>query len=355
MTPTLALLATLYPLASTINSLSQLNRAIHAAQLPAHQAVGFLTRGNYQSVASILPKENTTEGGPGLRVKLYTDLEHLEQAVVSGDIIAGLSSSPPANDDGHLSVFPAGLITLKSMLVAPGSDTLQLRQALDAAIVRTIHNGTYESLESKYFISDGFKSVAAFSCGIEPTNFDFPPAGSATGALADVLSNGELRMGGFESDWGYQGNYRVDPMTGYWVEYMNAIFAHFKAAYPSVSLVHVWNTTSNNVMQDVLEGRADATLPYFHLNGWYGGNSQARTEVFEPSCTVEGAEDVFFTLGAAAAARDTLSAGEIAAIAVCAGVAALAAVLLLLMVHRERQGTPMFKPLVPPADTKMPA
>ena len=32
-----------------------------------------------------------------------------------------------------------------------------------------------------------------------------------------------FRVGGFQSNWGYQGNYQLDPATGFWPEFYNII------------------------------------------------------------------------------------------------------------------------------------
>ena len=71
--------------------------------------------------------------------------------------------------------------------------------------MRAIEEGGYQSLEAKYFASNGFDSVAAFSCGIDPEKFPFPPAAEATGLLAAALTRGTLRVGALgPSNWGYQ-------------------------------------------------------------------------------------------------------------------------------------------------------
>ena len=53
--------------------------------------------------------------------------------------------------------------------------------------------GRYQTLESKYFKSNGFDTVAAFTCGVDPAKFPYPPAASATGALGRALARKTLR------------------------------------------------------------------------------------------------------------------------------------------------------------------
>ena len=90
------LVLALLPAFGAIESVSQLNAAIQAGPL---RTVGFLSQGNYQGVASVLPKLKE-DGGP-LEVKIFESLEEIEAAVVKGEILAGGSTSRPANEDGR--------------------------------------------------------------------------------------------------------------------------------------------------------------------------------------------------------------------------------------------------------------
>ena len=99
----------------------------------------------------------------------YDSLEEIEAAVVDGKILAGLSTSRPDNADNKLVEFPASLITMRAPMYRPPDgvvalDSQQLREAVDAATVRAIADGGYQALEAKYFESNAFDSVAAFSC-----------------------------------------------------------------------------------------------------------------------------------------------------------------------------------------------
>ena len=131
-----------------------------------------------------------------------------------------------------LAEFGATLISMRASLFKPAGDpapdSQQLREAIDAALVRAIHAGDYQRIESQYFASNGFESVAAFTCGINPDYFTFPDAASATGQLKDVLDAKELKVAALgPSNWGYQGNYEEEDPSGLWPDYMNAVFAQF--------------------------------------------------------------------------------------------------------------------------------
>ena len=106
-------------------------------------------------------------GGP-LKVVYYDSLEEIEAAVVDGKILAGLSTSRPDNADNRLVEFPASLVTMRAPMYRPPDgmaalDSQQLREAVDAATVRAIADGGYQALEAKYFASNAFDSVAAFT------------------------------------------------------------------------------------------------------------------------------------------------------------------------------------------------
>ena len=63
--------------AQLIDSVNKLNAYIESGV--GSQSVGFLSTGNYQAIASILPK-SVEQGGP-LRVKIFESLETITAAV----------------------------------------------------------------------------------------------------------------------------------------------------------------------------------------------------------------------------------------------------------------------------------
>lgn len=339
-------------LASTarIESVNQLAAAIESGPL---SSVGFLSQGNYDAVASVLPK--TVEQGGKLEVKIYADLEELEDAVISDEVLAGLSTSRPHNDNGFLTEFSAGLITMRAPMFAPigGSiDSEQLREAIDAATVRAIAAGDYQRLETQYYQSNDFESTAAFTCGLDPSKFPFPKAASASGLLADVLSSKELRLGALgPSNWGYQGNYLLEDPPGFWPDYLNAIMSYFTAEYgDAIQVKRVWNSSSNGVMDSVLGGNAHMTEPYWTVSAWYNG--RARSEHFELGCTVLGTESIIFTKGLIPAPTtppappppppEGLATWAIAVIAIVSSAALIFLFVLGFIISREKAGAPVF-------------
>lgn len=334
MRPRLALLLATSATVCAISSINELTAAINQGPV---RAVGFLSRGNYDAIASVLPK-STADGGP-LEVQIFADLEAIEAAVVSGEILAGLATSRPENEDGHLNEFPASLITMRAPMFKMGAESQQLREAIDAAAVRAIHAGEYERLESQYFASDKFDSVASFTCGVDPSKFPFPPSATATGLLAEVLSSQELKVGALgPSNWGYQGNYLLDPPSGFWPDYLNAVMAEFTKAYPGVVAKRVWNGTSVGVMHDVLEGQAHMTDIYWTVPAWF--ENRARSETFELGCTVLGTDSIFFAKNMRGGGL--LPTWAVALLAVGGLLLLLTCGLVAIMVRKEKQGTPIF-------------
>jgi len=342
-----------------IDSVSVLGSRI-ASGTGSERAVGFLSTGNYDAVSSVLPR--TVENGGPLEVVVFDSLEGMEAAVLNGTIVAGLSTSRPANPDGTLVEFGAGLVTMRAPMYRPSDgeaalDSQHLREAMDAATVRVIADGSRQALEAQYFASNGADHLAAFSCGIDESKFPFPAAADAQGLLAAVLARGSLRVGALgPSSWGWQGRYTEDPITGYWPEYLQAILGKFNEAYvdgtrlvSGIALERVWNSSSDGVFESVLTGAADVTEPYMTVSAFY--HDRARTEHLELGCTVMGSENIFFTkapVSAVPSIQDDddeledwligiIVAGAVALCALC--------VLIAVMMYREKAGKPLFMTL----------
>ena len=338
--------------AQLIDSVNLLGSTI-ASGTGGERAVGFLSTGNYHAVSSVLPR--SIEDGGQMEVVLFDSLEEIEAAVLDGTIVAGLSTSRPENPNGTLVEFPASVVTMRAPMYRPSDgeaalDSQHLREAMDAATVRAIADGSYQALESQYFASNGFDSVAAFSCGIDVTKFPFPAAADAQGLLAAVLARGSLRVGALgPSNWGYQGRYTQDPITGFWPEYLEAILSKFGEAYPGIALERVWNSSSDGVMESVLSGATDVTEPYWTVSGWFHG--RARSEHLELGCTVLGTESIFFTKAPVSAVQpsreDDNELEDWLIGLIVAGAAALCALctLIAVMTHREKAGRPLFTTL----------
>jgi len=334
-----------------IKNLQELNEHIAANPETSWAKVGFLSQGNYDSVKSVLPK-STDDGGP-LTVVISQDIAEIEQEVLDGNLAAGLSTSCPDNTNGQFNTFGAGLITPRASFFTIGdesspTDSTQLKEAWDAAIIRSIADGDYETIESQYWESNKFDSVGAFTCSIDVSLFPFPPADQATGLLQKVLSTGVLTMGALgPNNWGYQGNYLISDPTGLWPDYVNKIFDKFNTAYGgNIQLNRVFNESSASVMQYVLDGTADLTEPYWTLSASH--DDRARTHLFDLSCTVLGTESCFFSSSQSSAPTsessndDSFPGWAIAVIVILGLLLISGSAFLCLIICREKQGKPMF-------------
>jgi len=354
-----------------IMSVNDLNEAFD--DVPSLK-VGFLSRGNYESIQSVLPRE--TANGGKLEVVLFASLEELETAVLEGDVVAGLATSKPANGDRLLNEFGAGLITPRASFFGGDANSKTMMQAIDAAIVRVIAKGTYQQIEAKYFKSNGYESVAALTCSPTPDFFPFPVMVNETDTsmLKDMFDSGVLKVGSLgkldavtgatgPAQWGYQGDYSANPPTGFWPEYEAAIFDELFTAYPAASngdpitVTRVWNASSVGVMDAVSDGGAHMTAPYWTVPAFY--NDVTRHYDLSMGCTTLGTEQWFFTkremIKASLSDDEGLSGGVIAGITIAVIFMVMACSLLLYMIRKEKKGNPVFSPLlVGPGDKDQP-
>jgi len=330
--------------AADITSVSELN-AFETATL----RVGFLSRGNYESVQSVLPQEVANNGK--LEVVIFKHLEDLEDAVETGTVDAGLTTSRPLNDDGLLWEFGAGIVTPKAPFFVLGEAGQGMREAVDAAVVRVIAAGIYQQLETKYFKSNNFVTVAALTCSPDPDRFPFPEAATLPqdSVLREVLASKVLKVGSLgetPANWGYQGDYTVEPATGFWPEYEAAIYEELNKEYGELQVERVWTGTSAGVIDSLLDGNASMIAPYWTVPAFY--KDRARSHHMALGCTVLGTEQWFFTKRtptSAAPVGEPASAGVVAAIIAVVVVAVLFLVLLVVMIRKERAGSPLFTPL----------
>eukprot|EP00958_Prasinococcus_capsulatus_P025641 scaffold4404_cov383-Prasinococcus_capsulatus_cf.AAC.6 len=236
-------------------------------------------------------------------------------------------------------------------------------QAWDAAITRAIGKGKYAEIEEKH---EPFEGIASFSCSPDDDAFAFPTEEEATGMLKDVLMSGKLRVAALGPyNWGVDGNYQVTPATGFWPEYMDAIFGEFQLAYPGVEMERVWYETSGETMDAIVNEECHLSEPYWVQPSFYNG--VPRSQAFKMSCTTMGYESRFFTKmdDPEPSDDDGLSEGAIIAIVVsrwmgmpspassCACISSVVAfaflVMIVCLVHHERRGRPMFAPLLGPS------
>lgn len=128
-------------------------------------------------------------------------------------------------------------------------ESVSIRKLLDAAIVRCISNGTWQSVERKYQASNGFESVSAWTCPATEASFPFPSP------LPSTLRLGCLgTSSGGPPNWGYQGNYQHAPPTGLWPEIETRLGE-------AISIQRVYYNSSAAVMNAVLQGTSTCGCP----------------------------------------------------------------------------------------------
>lgn len=312
-----------------IASLADLNKAFD--DVTSH-TIGFLSEANYKTVQSLLPEE--VGNGGKLVVKIYADLQHLEDAVVNGSVIAGLTTYSPEDATGKLNVFGTGRITPQSAFFKPGNDGDAMKKAFDAALVRVINSGDHKTIRDNA-LKNGWAILQVDTCSNQEDHFPFPALAnlSDTDVLKGVIDRGVLRVSGLGPvtgpNWGIQGNWQKATPSGFWPEYEAIIYQKIIDQYPlsdgtNLTVEHVWADTSLQVMDSVLAGDSDMTAPYMIIAGSHN-DTTPRHYKMEVGCTAIGAEQQFFTL------RPTLTQVQAGpAVKVTAGLASSFLVLAML-------------------------
>lgn len=197
-----------------------------------------------------------------------------------------------------------------ALLAAPTSGASQkttssLVRAFNAAFVRIVADKDWETIVSKY--SKAF--AASWTCSGAPNQYAFPSATSLTASdvLKDVLDSGKLRVLGFQANWGTDGDYTQNPVTGFWPDILEALVAKMRTEYskPALAIERVYLPTSAKILTALKQGtgapaanQAHMTEPYFFGSSLMDGDDGLkyfRHEKFTMSCTIGGAQHTVFT------------------------------------------------------------
>lgn len=265
-----------------ITSRWQLNDALERGP---NRRMGFLSQANFNSVHTVLSKK--------VEPVIFSHTEDIYQALESGDVIAGLISGMP--NSSRATGFSSDLISLRSFQMKPGPDSEHLMQAVDAAVVRTHHNG--ELLKAQ-LANPPFQAVEVHTCRAEePEKVPFPNSATATGLLKNVLQTRKLKILAYGNasdlpNWHQDGNYKVAPPTGFWPEYMDYFMKHFRDAYgDDIELERVWMKAGGTNM--VLSGAIHMTEPYYIYENLHNNEPKKWNHRF--SCVVMGYEQQFIS------------------------------------------------------------
>lgn len=291
----------------------------------ANNKVGFLTQANYNSVKSLLHSSVTP--------KIIDHLAPLEEAVLNGSIIAGVTSTRPVDCEENIMCFPSGLVTTRGIMFAPGVSQKR-RNLINRALVTFLTNGSATSIENYYAEAHGMEVVNVNDCPWDTSVWNI------SGLSSDDYN---FRVACLEANWGYQGNYLLDDPTGFWPELYNGIEASIGANF-----TRLYYSGSNDVMAAIESDEADITEPYWTIGGIY--KDQPRVELFKKSCTVLGTDSVFFTKKTMAISTSSgvadwvvilLSIGGGLAFIICVGLACFSC----HIIRKEKEGNPLFMQL----------
>jgi len=271
-------------LSSQLSTRLQLNAAVEAG---TNKKMGFLSEANYKTVHTVLSSQ--------VEPVIYTSTDDLYKAVEDGTVLGALMSGQP---DAKFIAFSTDLISPRAFQMMPGSTSRDLLEAVDAAVVRSHNAADIRRAEER---NPPFKAVEVHTCRSDDVSkVPFPDSGTATGLLADVLANKRLRILSYglpddKPDWHQDGNYQVDPPTGFWPDYMDSWMGHFREAYGSdIILERVWMTAGGT--DNVLNGTIHMTEPYYIYENLYNDRLKKWSHAF--SCIVMGYEQQFFAMKA---------------------------------------------------------
>eukprot|EP00981_Chlorochromonas_danica_P001949 scaffold403_cov183-Ochromonas_danica.AAC.5 len=288
--------------------------------------------GNYIVVKNTLP--STVEP------VVVSTVDQLSHMISNGTLLAGLLTQIPPSGFNQ---FSSGILSPQAILLAPNSSSL-LRKALDAAIVRVLESGG-----PFQFARDNAPMVVteANSCMAEADYYPFPSLTEV--ATEEWFVRGTIRIASLGNvNWDNTGNYQVDPPTGFWPEYYEAISAQLVKAYnssttPFNGFTRTYYASSDGVLGSVISGNTEGSEPYFVVDASYQG--QGRSQAFVFSCFALASGSTFYTKRSGGSSGPVLSDGAYAGIAIGAVALIVFVCFIIYMIVKERRGEPLFMPL----------
>jgi hypothetical protein len=259
---------------TTPRHVTQLHDYLEAKTNPT---VGVLSQGNFDSVHHLVPDKT--------KPVIFSHVDDLVAHTRNGSVDASLISGLPENEKG-LVLFSSTLVSVRAMFTAEPADTL--RRAIDAAIVRALHDNADRQAAAN---NPPFDFVAVHTCRTDEVDrFPFPTP-VAGDRLQKAVARGKLRIAALGPyDWGQDGNYKADPPTGFWPEFYKAVEGHFNTQY-GVGFERVYNGSSAGTMNLLETDEADATEPYWTVDAYHKGTP--RPHAFVYSCTTLGYDSTF--------------------------------------------------------------
>jgi len=158
-----------------------------------------------------------------------------------------------------------------------------LKNAFDAAHMRLVADGTFQSLSS----TDPF-ALQVSDCFATSEFYPYPA--QPTGALKNVLAKRTVIVGSITDSTLYF-NTTGDPAhpSGWGIALINRIFSMISTNYGvQLTLQWVYFDTSFDCFAALKNGQVDIALPNFSLGAFWNGTR--RIDTFEPTCSIFGSQ-----------------------------------------------------------------
>jgi hypothetical protein len=316
----------------------ELSDAIEAVPGTDPVYMGFLSTGNYDSVAHMFPGR--------MESKIFDTVSEIEECVFDGTCIAGLTVNRPTHD--KLTVFGLGSVKVRGFMFKhiafAGSSPVQ--HAMNGAINKLADSNQLRSLKQEYYDDFGIDTVEVRTCAGDASVFAHQNF--------DKIRNGVITIGRLGPyNWGSLGDYTVEPETGFYPNYSTLLEQELKELLNITVQYKNW-PTSQEVMDAVIDGTVDCTDVYWTFPALYeqNGTSVSRRSAFDFSCAVLGTDDLIFVKTVSDGAEGGSDSGLLAWqtivwIAVLCGVVfSVMLGTLAYMVKKERDGEPLFKSIL---------
>jgi len=270
-----------------------------AIQRGVNKKVGFLSQANYATVQTVLDDsvQVVVCDGNDPTYAACVGTDGLIQHVLDGTLVAGvISGLPEAKYEPHLNIFSSTVVSMRAMFMAPvystemvhgttldSKSSEDLSLAVDAAIVRVQAAGKDEIAKKNNM---PFEFIALHTCkSQDPSLFVVPNSASATGLLRTALDEKNFKIGALgQYDWAQDGNYLVDPPTGFYPDWVTAFCEEFNSlagpdgvrydAAGTIQCTRVYQPSSAAVFKDLFEGVSYATEPYYTVDATYTGTKE---------------------------------------------------------------------------------
>jgi len=321
--------------------ISELYDVLKAAPEPT---LGVLSQGNFDSVHHLVPSQTSPV--------VFEDLHDLLDAVKNSSVHAGLINGLPPHD-AAISTFTSTIVSPRAMFTCPESACDTLLEAIDASIVRALHDAADVDAARN---NPPFEYVAVHTCRTNMVErFPFPTA-QPNDRLWNATQRGSLRIASLGPyNWTNQGDYLQEGgPTGFWPDVHSVIEGHFKEQY-GVGFERVYSPSSDGTMALIEDDKADVTEPYWTVDAFY--KNRSRSHLFGMSCTTLGYDSTFLvrvedqkvllggnaTIFAAASSSSKTTVTVV--VAVCSVVIVLAALFILYLRKREMRADPLWSTL----------